>query len=153
MKLTELLTDVIYHTALDDIEIADVTCDSRKVKPGSLFVCIAGENFDVLAVRNHDVKPLAFCPLWNIFSTAAGHGIPVKKQTKSAATSPLPPVRAVFCDTDGARLGRGSAHTAAIGFYTVQPIHWPFLPSAWFACSYYNRLYGKIQYFSHFFWQ
>ena len=46
MKLTELLTDVIYHTALDDIEIADVTCDSRKVKPGSLFVCIAGENFD-----------------------------------------------------------------------------------------------------------
>ena len=24
MKLTELLTDVIYHTALDDIEIADV---------------------------------------------------------------------------------------------------------------------------------
>lgn len=46
MKLTELLTDVIYDTALGDIEITDVTCDSRKVKPGSLFVCIAGENFD-----------------------------------------------------------------------------------------------------------
>ena len=130
---------------LDADELADLLCQCG--------VGVAGEDLDVLAVRNHDVKPLAFCPLWNIFSTAAGHGIPVKKQTKSAATSPLPPVKAVFCDTDGARFGRGSAHTAAIGFYTVQPIHWPFLPSAWFACSYYNRLYGKIQYFSHFFWQ
>lgn len=46
MKLTELLTDIIYDTALSDVEITDVTCDSRKVKPGSLFVCIAGENFD-----------------------------------------------------------------------------------------------------------
>ena len=46
MKLTELLADIIYDTALGDMEITDVTCDSRKVKPGSLFVCIAGEKFD-----------------------------------------------------------------------------------------------------------
>ena len=39
MKLTELLTDVMYHTALDDIEIADVTWRFQKSKTGQ-FVCL-----------------------------------------------------------------------------------------------------------------
>ena len=32
--------------ATDDIEISAVTSDSRKVEPGTLFVCIQGANFD-----------------------------------------------------------------------------------------------------------
>jgi len=46
MKLTELLHNITYHTELPDLEITGVTCDSRKVKPGDLFICIAGEHFD-----------------------------------------------------------------------------------------------------------
>lgn len=46
LKLTDLLADVAYHTALENIEITDVTCNSEKIKQGSLFVCIAGEHFD-----------------------------------------------------------------------------------------------------------
>ena len=38
-------------------------------------------------------------------------------------------------------------------FRAAQTIHWSFLPSVCFLCPYYNRLCGKIQYFSHFFWQ
>ncbi|MBS7240322.1 MAG: UDP-N-acetylmuramoyl-L-alanyl-D-glutamate--2,6-diaminopimelate ligase [Acetatifactor sp.] len=48
MKLTELLSDLTYECVRGtlDREVADVGCDSRKVQPDSLFLCIIGANFD-----------------------------------------------------------------------------------------------------------
>ena len=46
MKLSELLKNVENSGFARDVEVLDVTQDSRQVKEGSLFVCIAGDNFD-----------------------------------------------------------------------------------------------------------
>lgn len=46
MKLYDIITDVA-KTSLPDMEISDVTSDTRKaVKAGSMFVCIKGKTFD-----------------------------------------------------------------------------------------------------------
>ena len=48
MKLKDLLARCGYGTAADwaDVEITDIVIDSRKVKPGALFVCIPGTKVD-----------------------------------------------------------------------------------------------------------
>ncbi|MBR5485533.1 MAG: UDP-N-acetylmuramoyl-L-alanyl-D-glutamate--2,6-diaminopimelate ligase [Oscillospiraceae bacterium] len=47
MKLQQLLDGVEYNTMLSaDTQINTITCDSRRVEKGSLFVCIKGERFD-----------------------------------------------------------------------------------------------------------
>ncbi len=46
MLLSELLKDVEYTGKINDVEIKDVTGDSRRVEPGSVFVCIKGGNID-----------------------------------------------------------------------------------------------------------
>ena len=50
MKLSELLdgSDITYVTYDDcpDLEITDIVCDSRRVRKGSLFVCLSGTNTD-----------------------------------------------------------------------------------------------------------
>ncbi|UJL47850.1 UDP-N-acetylmuramoyl-L-alanyl-D-glutamate--2,6-diaminopimelate ligase [Virgibacillus sp. NKC19-16] len=49
MKLTEMLSSIpFYETAsfIEEIDIHDIEIDSRKVKPGSLFVCINGFTVD-----------------------------------------------------------------------------------------------------------
>lgn len=48
MKLTELLKNIPYECLRGtmDREVADIGCDSRKVQPDSLFLCIAGSKFD-----------------------------------------------------------------------------------------------------------
>lgn len=46
MKFQSLLKDVSYTGVLPEIEIADLTADSRKAGPGVLFVCIPGERSD-----------------------------------------------------------------------------------------------------------
>ncbi len=55
MKLIELISDISIETVLDgqksktifdDLEISDIFSDSRKVRKGSLFVCIAGARAD-----------------------------------------------------------------------------------------------------------
>ena len=46
MLLSELLKNVEYEGKIEDIEIRDVTGDSRRVEPGSVFVCIKGGNID-----------------------------------------------------------------------------------------------------------
>lgn len=48
MKLTELLGHLTYECVRGELdrEVADVGCDSRKVQPDSLFLCIIGANFD-----------------------------------------------------------------------------------------------------------
>lgn len=45
MKLAELLENRI-PTSIGNVEITDITDDSRKVTPGCLYVCIKGEKFD-----------------------------------------------------------------------------------------------------------
>ena len=46
MKLYDIIKDVA-KTSLPDMEISDVTSDTRKaVKAGSMFVCIKGKTFD-----------------------------------------------------------------------------------------------------------
>ena len=46
MKLSELLTGVEVKAKYKNVKITDVTDDTRKVKKGSVFVCIKGANFD-----------------------------------------------------------------------------------------------------------
>lgn len=46
MKLTELLKGVEVISKVKNTKVSDVTDDTRKVKKGSVFVCIKGANFD-----------------------------------------------------------------------------------------------------------
>lgn len=46
MKLTELLKGVEVISKVKNTKVSDVTDDTRKVKKGSVFVCIKGDNFD-----------------------------------------------------------------------------------------------------------
>lgn len=46
MKLYDLISGIDCKTSVADIEITEVICDSRKVVPESVFVCIKGEKFD-----------------------------------------------------------------------------------------------------------
>ena len=48
MKLYELLKDTGISTGIvkEDTEIVSITCDSRRVEPGCLFVCIVGTAVD-----------------------------------------------------------------------------------------------------------
>ena len=46
MKLRDLLPEAAPNSRIDEIEVAGVTSDSRKVKPGFLFVAIAGNKTD-----------------------------------------------------------------------------------------------------------
>ena len=48
MKLNKLLEGIDYTiiSGSTDIEISDICYDSRKVKVGSLFICLSGSNFD-----------------------------------------------------------------------------------------------------------
>ena len=46
MKLRDLLPEAAVDSRLDGIEVVGVTSDSRKVKPGFLFVAIAGNRTD-----------------------------------------------------------------------------------------------------------
>ena len=46
MKLNELLKNIDFRGCPDDREIINITYDSRKVKNGSLFIAISGENKD-----------------------------------------------------------------------------------------------------------
>ncbi len=46
MKLNQLLKDIPFNGTIDDREVNFITHDSRKVKPGTMFVAISGENVD-----------------------------------------------------------------------------------------------------------
>lgn len=46
MKLSQILDGIKILNTYEDIEVADVTQDSRLVKEGSLFVCVKGAVFD-----------------------------------------------------------------------------------------------------------
>ena len=48
MKLQDLLQELPYETLQGSVEteVKNIITDNRKIEPGSLFVCIAGANFD-----------------------------------------------------------------------------------------------------------
>ncbi|MBR5501703.1 MAG: UDP-N-acetylmuramoyl-L-alanyl-D-glutamate--2,6-diaminopimelate ligase, partial [Oscillospiraceae bacterium] len=46
MKLSELLKDITYSGSFEDRRVVDIASDSRKVREGSVFVCIKGLRFD-----------------------------------------------------------------------------------------------------------
>ena len=48
MKITKLLENVVVKKVVNyqDVEVSKVTCDSRSVSEGTLFVCLSGENAD-----------------------------------------------------------------------------------------------------------
>lgn len=46
MLLSELLKGIEYCGEIEDIEIKGVTCDSRQVEPGFVFVCVKGGTID-----------------------------------------------------------------------------------------------------------
>ena len=46
MQLKELVKNIHFKGIPDNREISAITYDSRKVKPGTLFVAITGENSD-----------------------------------------------------------------------------------------------------------
>ena len=46
MTTKELLKGIQTSSEIVELEITDVCCDSRKVTPGSLFVCIKGDKSD-----------------------------------------------------------------------------------------------------------
>lgn len=46
MKLSEILRGIEVLGSYNDVEVADITQDSRLVKEGSLFVCVKGSVFD-----------------------------------------------------------------------------------------------------------
>ncbi len=46
MKLSEILKGIDVKNTYEDVEVLDVTQDSRLVKAGSLFVCVKGRAFD-----------------------------------------------------------------------------------------------------------
>lgn len=63
MKLYDIIKDVA-KTSLPDMEISDVTSDTRKaVKAGSMFVCIKGKTFDGHDAAKDDRKGLYSCSL------------------------------------------------------------------------------------------
>ena len=57
MILKELVKGISFEGHLDDREINSITYDSRKVKPGSLFVAISGMQED-----GHSYIPEAHSP-------------------------------------------------------------------------------------------
>ncbi|MBQ9959415.1 MAG: UDP-N-acetylmuramoyl-L-alanyl-D-glutamate--2,6-diaminopimelate ligase [Oscillospiraceae bacterium] len=46
MKLSELLKDITYTGTFEDRQVVDIASDSRRVREGSVFVCIKGLRFD-----------------------------------------------------------------------------------------------------------
>ncbi len=61
MKLSQILENVKVKNEYIDVEITDVTADSRKVEKGSLFVCIKGASFDGHSVAEKMLEKGAVC--------------------------------------------------------------------------------------------
>lgn len=67
MKISEILNGIKTYEVYEDADVRSITADSRKVEPGSVFVCVKGGHFDghdaaadaekkgaVLIVAEHD---------------------------------------------------------------------------------------------------
>lgn len=56
MKLSDVLKGIKVNSEYTDVDIVDITADSRKVGAGFLFVCIKGASFDGHAVAEDMMK-------------------------------------------------------------------------------------------------
>ncbi len=56
MKLSQVLKDVKVKNEYNDVEVKDITADSRQVEEGYLFVCIKGASFDGHSVAEDMLK-------------------------------------------------------------------------------------------------
>lgn len=46
LKLFDLMKNIPFTGEIENLEISQVTSDSRQITPGCLFVCISGARFD-----------------------------------------------------------------------------------------------------------
>lgn len=46
MKISELLNEIPVLNQYSDVQVNGIACDTRKVEPGCLYVCIKGNSFD-----------------------------------------------------------------------------------------------------------
>ena len=56
MKLSDVLKGIKVNSEYTDVDIVDITADSRKVCAGFLFVCIKGASFDGHTVAEDMMK-------------------------------------------------------------------------------------------------
>ena len=56
MKLSDVLKGIKVNSEYTDVDIVDITADSRKVGAGFLFVCIKGASFDGHTVAEDMMK-------------------------------------------------------------------------------------------------
>lgn len=61
MKISDVLKGIKIYDIYEDKAVEFITADSRKVKEGSVFVCIAGKNFDGHTVAAEMLEKGAVC--------------------------------------------------------------------------------------------
>ena len=77
MNLLKLLNNIDYSGKISDIDISAITHDSRKVKKGSLFIALKGENNDGYQYINDAIKNGASAILANSRPVDISNNIPV----------------------------------------------------------------------------
>lgn len=84
MLLSEVLRDVEYDGTFSETEIKGVTCDSRRVEPGYVFVCVSGSSMDgheyAVSARNEGASVIVA-----EHETAAGNELIVRDSRKAYA--------------------------------------------------------------------
>lgn len=61
MKISDVLKGIKVYDIYEDKSVEFITADSRKVREGTVFVCIAGNNFDGHTVAEHMLEKGAVC--------------------------------------------------------------------------------------------
>ena len=79
MKVSELLQGIPCTGTYNDVEVLDVTQDSRLVEPGYLFVCIKGASFDGHAVAAEMLEKGAVAVVCDHDICANYYGNPAEK--------------------------------------------------------------------------
>ena len=80
---TKEIANALGTTADNDVEISCICIDTRKVKKGSLFVCIKGENFDGNIFADKAVELGASAVLCNDYAQCSANAIRVKDTRKA----------------------------------------------------------------------
>ncbi len=56
MKLYDIIKNVEFLGEVPNVDVLDIVIDSRKVKQGSLFVCLKGRNFDAHSIASEMIE-------------------------------------------------------------------------------------------------
>lgn len=67
MKLFDLMKNIPFTGEIENLEISQVTSDSRQITPGCLFVCISGARFDGHSVAGQALEEAP--PQWYVKRT------------------------------------------------------------------------------------